>query len=199
MALLKEHDVSIIADEVQTFARTPSLFAYQYFGLEHFVDIVTIGKVAYTCATLFKESHNPRPNLLSQTFTSSTSAIRATLAALEHIIHGDYFGPTGKIVKMHQIFLERLSKLAQEYPQYIHGPFGIGAMVAFTPFNGEEKQVKHFIQTLFNAGVIAFIAGSNPSRIRFLIPVGVLTLQNIDEILHIVKSTLLHVGQELCL
>lgn len=53
MEILKENNVLIIADEVQTFGRTERLFCFQHFGLDEFVDIATIGKLSQSCATLF--------------------------------------------------------------------------------------------------------------------------------------------------
>ncbi|MCB1135939.1 MAG: aminotransferase class III-fold pyridoxal phosphate-dependent enzyme, partial [Chlamydiia bacterium] len=52
MDVLKEHGITIIDDEVQAFGRTSKLYAFQHFGLEDYVDIVTIGKLSQVCATL---------------------------------------------------------------------------------------------------------------------------------------------------
>ncbi|MCE5294772.1 MAG: aminotransferase class III-fold pyridoxal phosphate-dependent enzyme, partial [Chlamydiales bacterium] len=71
--VLKAHDVAVWVDEVQTFARTENLFAFQTFDLQGLVDIVTIGKVSPACATLFNQNFAPKPGLLSQTFTASTT------------------------------------------------------------------------------------------------------------------------------
>ena len=69
--------IAVVVDEVQTFGRTSRLFAFQHFGLEQFVDVVTTGKMLQVCATLFTDAMKPGPGLLSQTFTASTSAIVA--------------------------------------------------------------------------------------------------------------------------
>lgn len=200
--ILKDHNIAVIADEVQTFARTPYLFAYQYFELTDLIDIATIGKVSQTCATLFTDEYQPRPGLLSQTFTSSTAAIKASYAIISHLLHNNFFGSHGKIAKLHEHFAEKLTSLAYKYPQLIQGPFGIGTMIAFTPYQGNIHRVTNFAHRLFDAGVISFVAGGRegrPMRIRFLLPVLAMTTYDIDQVVHIVERTLLedpeHLGQ----
>ncbi len=191
MAILKENNVTILADEVQTFGRTPALFAFQHFGLEKFVDIVTIGKLSQACATLYKKDHNPRPGLLSQTFLASTSAIKASIAILKGLVEGNYFGADGKISCLHRHFAAKLKEIESRHPQKFHGPYGIGSMIAFTPFDGEAKRTSEFAHALFEAGVISFIAGNNPTRVRFLVPVGAISTDEIDEVAHIIESVLI--------
>lgn len=193
MEILKTHHIAVFADEVQSFARTPELFAFKYFGLESFVDIASIGKVSQTCATFFTEEYKPRPGLLSQTFIASTSAIKASLVIINGLINGGYFGPEGKIARLHRHFAEKLEQLAKRHPGLIEGPYGIGCMVAFTPYGGDTQKVTQFIHRLFEAGVISFIAGGgdHPARVRFLIPVGAVTYRDINHVVDIIEHTLL--------
>jgi acetylornithine/N-succinyldiaminopimelate aminotransferase len=191
MEVLKEHEVAIICDEVQTFGRTSNLFAYQYFNLAEYIDIATIGKLSQVCATLFRKEFKPKPGLLSQTFTSSTAAIKASKIIIHDLLHGGYLGANGKIVRMHAHFVRKFHALEAKYPGLIRGPYGIGAMVAFTPFDGSHDRVAQFAQDLFQAGVISFIAGSHPTRIRFLIPMGAITLTDIDNVIQIVERVLI--------
>lgn len=190
MRILKEHQVSILIDEVQTFGRTSALFAFQHFGLEEYAEIVTIGKLAHVCATLFNKEHRPRPGLLSQTFTSSTAAIRVGEHMIKGLLEGNYFGPSGKIMQLHHYFAKHLSLLAEE-TGLITGPFGIGTMVAFTPFDGNTERVTQFVHALFDEGVISFIAGTQPTRVRFLVPAGAIELADIDQVIKIIKKVLL--------
>lgn len=192
MKILKEHHIPIMADEVQTFGRTPALFAYHYFQLENYIDVVTIGKLSQVCATLFKKDLKPGPGLLSQTFTSSTAAIRASKVIINSLLQDDYLGPNGKIANVHHQFIEKFQKMEQQHPDLIKGPYGIGAMIAFTPLNGEEREVTQFIQKLFHAGVISFIAGGQPSRVRFLVPMGAITSDDINQVTQIVENVLIH-------
>ncbi|MEI8365242.1 MAG: aminotransferase class III-fold pyridoxal phosphate-dependent enzyme [Parachlamydiaceae bacterium] len=192
MSLLKENKIAIFADEVQSFGRTPELFAFQYLHLQQFIDIASIGKMSQVCATFFTEEYTPKPGLLSQTFTGSTSAIKASLVILNELLHGGYFGPKGKIQQMHTYFVEKLKQIAQQDPYLLRGPFGLGAMIAFTPYDGDSKQVNEFVHRLFHAGVMSFVAGSHPTRVRFLIPVGGMTLRDIDQVIAIISHTLQH-------
>lgn len=184
--VLKEHEIAVWVDEVQTFARTEKLFAFQYFGLDDLVDIVSIGKVSQACATLFRASFNPKPGLLSQTFTASTSAIFASLYLITYALKNEFFGPNGKIAKLYKAFIEGL----KPYNDRLHGPYGIGAMIACTPYDGDHDKVKELAMRLFHNGVITFTAGSHPARLRLLPPIGVLEPEQIQEICHIIGKSL---------
>jgi 4-aminobutyrate aminotransferase-like enzyme len=186
--VLKAHNIAVMADEVQTFARTESLFAYQYFDLDGLIDVVTIGKLSSACATLYTNEFTPTPSLLSQTFTASTGAIRIGKMTIEHALSHNFFGPTGKIHKLYEAFTEGLHKLHEKYG-CLHGPYGLGSMIAFTPFEGDDVHVRAFVQKLFANGVISFVAGSNPTRVRFLLPVGCMTIDDIDPIMKIIEKT----------
>lgn len=190
MTILKEHQVAIIVDEIQTFGRTSTLFAFQHFGLDKFVDIVTIGKLSQVCATLFCNDFTPRAGLLSQTFTSSTSAIRAGTVIINNLINQNYYGKEGKVASLHLHFVDNLKAIEQRHPDLIEGPYGIGAMIAFTPYKGNAKAATEYIHRLFEAGVISFIAGSNPTRVRFLLPIGAISHDDIDKVTVIIEQTL---------
>lgn len=190
LTLLKEHGVSVFADEVQTFGRTGSLFAFQHFGLEEYVDIVSIGKLSQVCATLFKKDHCPKPTLLSQTFTGSTVSIRAANVILKQLMEQDFYGPEGKNARLFQEVSSSLQDIAERHPNLLRGPFGIGCMIAFTVFDGDYNRTCHFIQKLFEAGVMSFLAGTHPTRVRFLLPAGAVTSADIDAVSRIIEDTL---------
>ncbi len=190
MEELKKHDVKVLVDEVQTFGRLPELFAYQYFQLEKYIDVVTIGKLSQVCATLFRKELKPKPGLLSQTFTGSSSQIYSGHLIISNLINGEYFGPNGKIQTIHEYFVRGLLDIENRHPDLICGPWGLGAMIAFTPYKGDPKKVLELSHRLFEAGVICFITGNSPMRIRFLVPIGAITEKDIDEVLSIVERTL---------
>lgn len=196
MDALRAADVPIFIDEVQTFGRTSRLFAFQHFGLDRYVDVVTIGKLTQACATLIRGEFKPAPGLISQTFTASTSAIHVALAIVRELSSGDYYGPDGRIEQHHRHFVGRLADLAHRRPGWIRGPFGIGAMVAFTPFDGSAEVAKEVVLTLFDAGVIAFIAGDHPARVRFLVPVAAVTPQDIDAVCTILEEVLAKIARK---
>lgn len=190
ISVCKENNISVLIDEVQTFARTHHLFAFQHFKLDKLVDVVSVGKNSQVCATLFKDDHKPRPGLMSQTFTGSASQIAASYYVINEMVNGGYLGENGKIEKLHQHFKGNLEKLHKKYPEKVAGPYGIGAMVAFTPFNGDEAKSGALAKKLFENGVLSFTAGSNPTRLRFLMPVMVTENKHIDEVCEIIEKTL---------
>jgi len=192
LEILKEHSVAVLFDEIQTFSRTTELFAFQHFGLDEYVDVVTIGKSSQICATLFSDAFNPRPGLLSQTFTGATSALFASRVIVEELLNGGYFGPEGTIARVHDHCVRHFRAIEARHPELIAGPFGIGAMVAFTPLGGDSAAVQRFVHALFDAGVIGFYAGVQPTRARFLLPVGAVTIEDIDRVAAIVERTLVN-------
>lgn len=180
--VLKEHRIPVWADEVQSFGRTDYLFAFQHYGLENHIDIVTIGKLAHVCATLYPKSFAPKPGLLSQTFTASTSQIRSATVIVQSLIEEGYLGPNGKNMQIRERFLMHFERLAKKHPNLFEGPYGEGLMLAFTPFKGERDKVIAFLHVLFKAGIIVFITGDLPTRIRLLVPAGGITFDQIDHI-----------------
>lgn len=191
MEICRDNGIAVLVDEVQTFARTSEAFAFQYYGLDEFVDMVWVGKSTQVCATLFKEEFKPKPGLISQTFTSSTTAIAVGEAILDELVKGNYFGKEGKIEKMRDIFVGELEAMSRRNPGLIQGPYGVGVMVAFTVFDGSAEKTKAFVRKLFENGVIAFVAGKRPMRVRFLIPVGAVREEDIVEVCKIIEKTLI--------
>lgn len=191
ITILKENEIPVLIDEVQSFGRTDHLFAFQYFGLEEDVDVVSVGKILQTCATLYRSSMKPKTGLISQTFTSSTLAIRAGYAIVKSLLNDGYLGPKGKNNQLRHHFVNQLENLSKKYPGLLEGPFGCGLMIGMTPFKGEADKVIPFVHALFKEGVIGFIAGSHPMRVRFLVPGGAVTFQDIDEVVLIIEKTLM--------
>lgn len=189
MEKLKSEGILVLVDEVQTFGRTSDFFAFQHFGLQDLVDIVTIGKLSLVCATLYRKDLAPKSGLLSQTFTGATSQIKASLAILDMLEHG-FFGPNGKNSAINAHFVKKMEAMRKKYPEKIKGPYGIGALCAFTPLDGTQSEVVRFVKTLFENGVMSFITGGHPTRCRFLMPVGVVSVEDIDNVLLIVEETL---------
>ncbi len=189
--ILKENKIAVLFDEIQTFGRTSDPFAFQYYALDEYADVCTVGKLTQVAATLFKKEWNPAPGLLSQTFTANTASLFAAKTILSKLSVENYFGSQGKIMCMHRQFISHFKKLSKRYPDFIQGPFGVGAMIAFTPFKGDADKVKQFAQMLFQNGVIGFVAGANPVRMRFLPPIGAIEMKDVDEVMKILEATLL--------
>jgi acetylornithine aminotransferase len=198
--LLKENNVAVWFDEIQTFARTTQPFAFQHFGLGDYVDLLTVGKITQVCATLFTDAYTPKPGLISQTFTASTGAILAAQAILDHLkTPGEpasaggssaYFGPDGRIMQVRKRVQSHLDRIRAAHPDWITGPFGEGAMIAFTPFDGSDATAKKLLTALFDAGVIAFLCGGTPTRLRFLPPIAAITDDQLDTACRILEQVL---------
>ena len=109
----KEANICTIADEVQTFCRTTRPYAFQHFGLDKQVDVVTIGKISQVCATLFTDEYKFKPGLISQTFTSSTMAINSALAIINGLLKQGNFGPSGRNEALHDYFVAGIKRLAR--------------------------------------------------------------------------------------
>jgi acetylornithine aminotransferase len=188
--VLKSAGVAVWMDEVQTFSRTETPFAFQSFGLAEFVDVATVGKITQVCATLFTDDYKPRPGLISQTFTAATASLFASRAILNELLTGGYFGPGGRIARLREQFVGRLKAIADRHPGWVNGPFGHGTMIAFTPFDGDPGKAKALLVELFDAGLIAFIAGGRPARVRFLPPVGATEEKDVEVVCCILEEVL---------
>lgn len=185
-----EHNVLVIFDEVQTFSRLSQPFAFQHFGLEKYADIVTLGKITQVCATLYGETLKPKGPLLSQTFTAASASIRSGLAVLDQLESKNCFGPNGWNMQRHAYFRGKLEALARKYPTKISGPWGEGMMIAFTPGDGSAKTGTETLQRLYDLGLMGFLAGANPNRIRFLPPPGITTEHHIDIACEIIERVI---------
>jgi len=187
MDVLRQHDVPILIDEVQTFGRTTRPFAFQHFGLDRFADVVTVGKLTQTCATLFTDRFVPKPGTISQTFTSATSALFAARVVLDRLPRERLFGDDGRNMRVHARLAEWIEAIGHRHPGTLHSPRGLGGMIAFQAFDGDRDTTRRLLQALFDAGVIAFATGSNPTRVRLLPPVAALSEAQIDDIGRIIE------------
>lgn len=200
MELCRKNNIAVVIDEVQTFGRTTRPFAFQHFGLDALADIVTVGKMTQVCATLFRKEYQPKRGLVSQTFTAATASIRTGEAVIKHLVENSYFGANGKNARVHRRFVEHLERIAAKSPDTIQGPFGIGGMIALTPFGGNggnADKVKKLSLALYDAGVIAFTAGGEPTRLRFLPPLGAIEDKDIDAVIEILERTLVQTAATL--
>lgn len=190
MTVLREAKVAILMDEIQTFGRTSELFAFQHFGLDEFADAVSLGKLSQACASLVTAEYQPKPGLVSQTFTAPSAAIRAAGAILDVIEKEGFLGKDGKIMRLSDHFRGKLADLAERRPDLAAGPFGMGGMIGFTPLGGDPDRTAKFLKRLFDDGVIGFIAGGKPARARFLLPVGSTEIKDIDTVFPLIEAAL---------
>ena len=103
-------------------------------------------------------------------------------------------GPDGQNMHRAKHFHAGLQRLCDKYPDLIHGPFGTGMMVAFTPGDGSADQAKDLMMTMYDVGILGFVCGANPTRIRFLPPPAITTEQHIDEAIQLLDQSLQRFG-----
>lgn len=178
----------VIFDEVQTFSRLSQPFAFQHFGYDNFADIVTFGKITQVCGTLYRAELKPKGPLLSQTFIAASSSIAAGHRVLDCLESASCFGPGSQNMARHQTYVARMEDLASRYPGKLSGPWGCGMMFAFTPGDGTDPIATRMVHMLYEAGLMGFLAGHDPARIRFLPPPAVTTLEHIDQACSIIEN-----------
>lgn len=168
---LREKNIPIWADEIQTFTRTGELFAYETLGIGEYIDMCTIAKTVQLAVTLYTEEYNPRPGLIAGTFAGSSSALAAGNEILKILTEGNYFGPNGRISQIHKKFVSMLNRLNETTCRgLLTDAGGLGLMVAVTPLGGDKDKVGRLLQTLYRNGLMSFSCGKDPVRIRFLLP-----------------------------
>ncbi len=175
----KRDGLLVVFDEIQTFSRLSQPFAFQHFGLNDVADIVSFGKITQLCGTLYRESLKPKGPVLSQTFTAASSSVAASAAVLDQLESAGCFGPNGRNMQRHQVFADGLEQLSRKHSGKIQGPYGLGMMIAFTPGDGSSEHATRMVHMMYAAGLMGFVAGHDPTRIRFLPPPGVTTDDNI--------------------
>lgn len=180
----RELGIAVICDEVQSFARTNRPFACQHFGLDELADIVTVGKITQVCATLFTTNYKPKPGLVSQTFTGNSASIMAGLKILRGLQAGGHFAidaSQSRTMQLHNEFVAGIKTIEAKYPGSLNGPHGLGGMVGLTPFDGSATAAKDLTMRLYEAGLMGFVAGDVPARVRFLMPLLVTRSEHIRE------------------
>ena len=95
MDVCKASSIAVWDDEIQSFGRTESMFAYDALNLGEYVDVFCVGKMTQVCATLYTEEYNPGPGLLSGTFTSSGPAFHIGTSVIERLRDGNWYGKSG--------------------------------------------------------------------------------------------------------
>jgi 4-aminobutyrate aminotransferase-like enzyme len=207
LELCRKHGVPIWFDEIQTFGRTTQMFAYDMLGLGQYVDVLTLGKMSQVCACMFTAEFNPQPGLLSATFLGSTISLQVGMTILETLRDGGYYGPNGRIAKLHEAFRAHADALVRKHadwfppiPNAMNGEHavrgrgatvgGVGGLMRFTPFAGEKKKIIDACHRMFEEGVIAFYCGHGPYSLRFLPPIGVMEPRHFDDVFPIVERAL---------
>ena len=166
----REVGLAVWVDEVQTFARTGELFAFTTLGLEQHVDVVTVGKTLQGSAVLHTRAYNPKPGLVAGTFAGSTVGMAVGARIIERLESEGYLGPEGRVALLGRRFERRFEALRKRLPRAVGARSGIGAMQAVVPFDGSAAVVSAVLNACFEAGLLVHSTGSNPAKLRFLMP-----------------------------
>jgi len=194
MTRCKEHGLGVWVDEIQSFGRTSKPFAFQHYGLDDLVDVVSVGKMTQVCATLFTDQYKPRPGLISQTFTGASSQIFAAREVLKRLDEKEVFGEGGLNMTYRQRFAEALSAIHQRHPDNFGAVlYGEGSMIGFEVFGGNVEKTKSVLSKLYDLGVIAFLCGADPLRLRFLPPVSVMREGDVEAVCGLLEKALVEV------
>ena len=182
----RKHNIAIWADEVQTFLRTGTFFAFEKWGLGSYIDICTIGKGLQLAGTFFTPEYKPRPGLVAGTFSASTPSLGAGLKVLE-TLEKNYMGEKGVIIDIQKQFVSLFEELKKKSLIKDYDVFGL--MAAFTLLDSSQQNTQKFLKKLFQEGVIALSCGKPLVRVRFLIP-AVIRPEEIRELRSVLIKTL---------
>ena len=200
--LCRQAKVPVWDDEVQSFGRTETMFRFEALGLGKHLDVVTVGKISQACACLFTAEMNPKPGLLSGTFTASTSAFAVGLEALRTLRDGGFYGADGRNATLHAAFRAHVARLVERHPEWfppVRDAFGresrtfvggTGGMCRMTPFGGDKDRVMKFLNVLFEEGVMALYCGHGPYHVRMLPAIGVMQPEQWDPVFGIVERAM---------
>lgn len=204
MDVCKEHGIAVWDDEIQTFGRTESMFAYEALDLGKYVDVFCVGKMTQVCATLYTADYNPGPGLLSGTFIGGPVPFAVGSHVLERLASGDFYGPQGRFARHHGLFREQVHALVKKHPAIFpasgkYGPLGdlaggTGGMMRFTPYGGDKDKIMKACKALFDEGVIVFYCGHGPYHIRMLPPLPVFDEKDWPRVFACVERGLLAAG-----
>jgi 4-aminobutyrate aminotransferase-like enzyme len=190
----KSKGIPVWADEIQTFTRTGNMFAYETYGIGQYIDVCSIAKTAQNGATLFTPDMKPDAGLLGGTFAGSAPALRAGLEILKMIEEENYLGANGKIAQIHKEFTGMLNELnTTTCKGLLREAGGLGLMVAVTPLDGTKEKQLALLKSFYKNGLICFGCGSDPYRIRFLIP-AIITSKEIEVAKKIIEKSVLELA-----
>ena len=185
MEFCTEKEIAVWADEIQTFGRTEQMFAFEYYDLGEYIDVLTVGKMTQACATLYTEEYNPKVGLLSGTFTGATVDFTVGNVLMDELVSNGNYGKDGKFAQHHAEFAKQVEALRSRHPDWfteadgIDGySGGVGGMMRFTPFGGNKNKVIAACKAAYDEGVICFWCGHGPFHIRMLPPLPVMKMED---------------------
>ncbi|MEM1416537.1 MAG: aminotransferase class III-fold pyridoxal phosphate-dependent enzyme [Myxococcota bacterium] len=201
MKLCKQNGVAVWDDEIQTFGRTTEMFAFETFELGEYVDVFCVGKMTQTCAAMFTADYNPRPGLLSGTFTGGTADFLTGRRILEMLEGGGYYGEDGLFAQHHARFRQHAEALRAKHPEWFpeveYAPEligGVGGMMRMTPFGGTREKIVAAAKAIYEEGGILFWCGHGPFHLRMLPPLPAMSLDDWGPAFEVIERGLARVA-----
>jgi len=198
MEFCRANDIAVWADEIQTFGRTQEMFAYEYYDLGKYIDVLTVGKMTQACATLYTENYNPNAGLLSGTFTGATVDFTVGNALLDELSSDGNYGQNGKFAQHHAEFIKQVQALADKHPDWFPGNTsltgGLGGMMRFTPFDGNKNKIIATCKAAYEEGVICFWCGHGPFHVRMLPPLPVMKIEDWPRVFAVMERAMAKVA-----
>ena len=195
MERCRDAKIAVWVDEVQTFARTGELFAFQTLDLAEYVDVVTAGKMLQGSAVLFTRAYNPKPGLIAGTYAGSTVGMAVGERIIRKLEEEGYLGPDGRVALLGRRIERRFEAFRKRMPRAVSQGSGIGAMFAFKPFDGTPAAANAVLRATFEEGLLLFSAGESPSKIRMLPPVNT-TDEEIEAAFTMLEKAMRRVAEE---
>ncbi|CAK8723899.1 Acetylornithine aminotransferase [Candidatus Electrothrix laxa] len=172
-SLCDKHNLLLIFDEVQTgMGRTGTLFAYEQLGVTP--DIMTLAKAlgnGLPIGAMLTRSDIASSFTVgthASTFGGNPVAAAAGVAVMQTMLADGFFDA---VQEMSDYFVQRLEKVAAEFPQLCSGVRGSGMLLALVL---TEKGIEHgveVVQQLFERGCLINFAGMRV--LRFIPPLTV--------------------------
>jgi len=192
--LADQHDVMLIADEVQSgMGLTGKWWAYQHYGIVP--DIVCFGKKSQVCGIMstqrvdnVKDNVFHLPSRINSTWGGNLIDMVRCTRFLE-IIEEDDLVKNAAVVG--DYFLEKLRKLQEKYPKSLTNVRGKGLMVAFDCFSPEYSG--KVVSTAYKKQLIALTCGTRTVRFR---PPLDMSKKNIDDLITILDAVFQELGAD---
>lgn len=194
-AVCDEHDILLVADEVQTgFGRTGKLFAMEHYDVH--ADLTTMAKslaggmpLSGVCGRV-EIMDAPAPGGLGGTYAGNPLAVASALAVIDVLKEEDLLARGNQLGER---LKERLKIVANDVKN-IADVRGLGAMVAIEfrdPETGaaDASFVKVVQERALEKGLILLSCGTEANVIRFLFPLTIPD-QTMDEALDIIEQAL---------
>ena len=196
--ICQKHEILILADEVQSFARTGRLFGFEHLGIRP--DAITLAKAAFVGAMVANAEleqylHNGwHSNTWGGGRIFETQMAHATLDALlnfkDPVLKGISYLENEEIKGIY--LREGMARLQQKHPEILADCSGYGLMNGMSVYRREEV-----IAVAWKRGLKLLACGSSGtiSRIRMLMLADTLTreiddlLETLDKVFEEVKSS----------